>query len=58
LIRRDVKAVDIPFRVEGLHGPTVADFYSLRYAALSEVVKIDLATAREFAAHSSVGVTE
>ena len=50
--------MDIPFRVEGLHGPTVADFYSLRYAALSEVVKIDLATAREFAAHSSVGVTE
>jgi site-specific recombinase XerC len=58
LLRRDMKTAGIPYKVLGPHGETVADFHAIRHTAISEVSKLDLITAKQFAAHSSVKTTE
>lgn len=59
MIRNDLVAANIPYVIEGPHGPEYADFHGLRHTYLTLLCKsgVDLRTAQVLAGHSSLPLT-
>jgi integrase len=59
LLRHDLDAAGIPYRIEGPDGPVFADFHALRhtYLTLGGRAGIDLRTLQELAGHSTPTLT-
>ena len=59
MLRKDLKAVGIPYTVQGPDGPEHADFHALRHTYLTLLGRsgVDLRTQQELAGHASPVVT-
>jgi integrase len=58
MLRNDLALVGIPYTVQGVNGPEVADFHALRHSYITALGrKTDLRTVQELAGHSTPVLT-